>query len=1321
MSKTQRKSDHVGHRMNGTRLALLCIGVCLALPCASAQALITHHYLSQITGLGGVNHFATSAGNLWVAEGESLNKPGGASVEQFGENGQSGVTLPEVNGLEHTEYGVTVGEAGGEAQVYVSGQEEFASVGVVAVFNVASGKDLGVWRGEDVPGGSFGNTTGHLAFDDSKRAGDWASKDVLLANSKSETIDVLRPKLGGGEEYVAQITGPSSSEPGEPFASVGAIAVNQSNGDIVVVTGGDSPVIDVLEPFGLDEVRLVNQITGTPGAAFNVIGDVAVDSGTGEIYVANDTKEAVDDFNKEGGYVTSISGPVSGSRFERVRGVAVDPQTGDLYVGDGRTESNQTVGIIDSFGPGVVVPDVVNGKASEITPYGATLHGTVNPLNTEAATCSFEWGPSAALGETAPCTKVIENGDVPVDVEASIEGLKSGTTYYFRLQAGTPKNGTNTNEETSLATFKTSGPGIEAAWSSNVASTSANLGAQIESNDARTWFYFQYGTSSDYTVDTPMLSEGSPNGSLVGSGQGVSEVGEFVPGLQPSTLYHYRVVAVSEIDGKLKTFAGSDQTFTTQTVLGTSSLPDGRSWEMVSPPHKQGAYIYPLGGEDVIQAATSGDSFTYRTATPIETKDQGYHVFYSQVLSTREPGGWVSQDIDGQHATTVAAGATVGIGYEYKAFSPELTEALIEPYGPFAALSGEEMMPSAHERTEYLRKDSTCQVTPATCYMALLTPTDLPQGTEIEGEPKAVTGEVRFVGATPDLNHVVLQSAVVPLAAKPAGEGGLYEWTAGTLHPVTILPEDEVGSIPVARARLGSEVQEKINSRNAVSSDGSRVVWSIPGKDRLYVTDPFSDETVRLDSVDGGSSRGIVEPAFQTASSDGARVFFTDQQELTVGSHLGSLYLCQTAKVTGKLGCELTDLTPDANAGEAANVLGTIPGASDDGSYVYFVASGDLAAGASSGAPNLYVAHVEGERWTTSFIATLSGADRPDWLGQVGAGGLEQLTSRVSPDGQYLAFMSEQPLTGYDNRDALTGQPDEEVYIYNPVAKKLVCASCNPTGARPVGIAVANGQLANEVSGVWEDGTMLAASIPGWTPYELESARYQARYLSNSGRLFFDSSDALLAQDVNGTEDVYEYEPEGVHARSGYACTKASSGYVERAEGCLGLISSGTSAEESVFLDASESGGDVFFLTSAKLLPQDFDDSLDVYDAHECTGASPCLAVAAATPPPCTTGDACKVAPTPQPAIFGASGSAIFSGTGNIAVTTLTATVKPKAVTRAQKLAGALRVCAKRPKRKRALCRVQAKKRYGPKSKAGKSNYRGNQSTSAGAITKGNR
>jgi len=53
----------------------------------------------------------------------------------------------------------------------------------------------------------------------------------------------------------------------------------------------------------------------------------------------------------------------------------------------------------------------------------------------------------------------------------------------------------------------------------------------------------------------------------------------------------------------------------------------------------------------------------------------------------------------------------------------------------------------------------------------------------------------------------------------------------------------------------------------------------------------------------------------------------------------------------------------------------------------------------------------------------------------------------------------------------------------------------------------------------------LAASLPGWTRITASKALYQSRYLSNSGRLFFNAADSLAPVDSNGTEDVYEYEP----------------------------------------------------------------------------------------------------------------------------------------------------------------------------------------------------
>ena len=297
-------------------------------------------------------------------------------------------------------------------------------------------------------------------------------------------------------------------------------------------------------------------------------------------------------------------------------------------------------------------------------------------------------------------------------------------------------------------------------------------------------------------------------------------------------------------------------------------------------------------------------------------------------------------------------------------------------------------------------------------------------------------------------------------------------------------------------------------------------------------------------------------------------------------------------------------------------------GASEDGSYIYFVASGALAPGSERGACyseeatcNLYVRHYSGGEWEPAqLIAVLSGEDAPDWDAIKGRSGSELsfMTSRVSPNGQWLAFMSERRLTGYDNEDRGSEEPgerlDEEVYLYNAQNGSLVCASCNPTGQRPAGVldeasklprTGPNGEKTEGVGLVIDRGEIwgkhwLAGSVPGWTRTSGTSSIYQSRYLSNSGRLFFNSPDALvpaveeeLKAGKTSKEKVYQYEPQGLGS-----CASAG--------GCVGLISSAGAQHETAFLDASANGNDIFFLSAEPLVQLDKDESFDVYDAHVC-------------------------------------------------------------------------------------------------------------------------
>jgi hypothetical protein len=587
------------------------------------------------------------------------------------------------------------------------------------------------------------------------------------------------------------------------------------------------------------------------------------------------------------------------------------------------------------------------------------------------------------------------------------------------------------------------------------------------------------------------------------------------------------------------------------------------------------------------------------------------------------------------------------------------------------------------------------------------------------------------IAGTPDLSNVII-SGVPGLDPHYPGAGNMYEWAAGgQLQLVTILPN----GVPAANSGNGTETSFGGDGiyRHTISSDGSRVIWSAQGQaepfsgSHLYLRDMTKGETVQVNANEGGPTGKLSqgEPHFQTADSEGSRVFFTDGARLTADStaRLASsgregedLYVFEVTSTGGEpLAGKLTDLTVDPRAGEHADVQGVLPGASEDGSYVYVVAKGVLSDAenaqkekASPGTDNLYVLHDTGGEWTTTFIVTLSSDDESDWIGNRGAFSedLTYMTSRVSPDGQYFAFMSDRSLTGYDNTDANSGEPDEEVFLYDASSNRLLCASCNPSGARPAGVFDPNsseGRLlidSNSVLG----GKWLAASVPGWVAVSLgESAGYQSRYLSDSGRLFFDSPDALVPQDTDGKENVYEYEPEGIGS-----CGRASITFSERSSGCVGLISVGTSGDESTFLDASANGENVFFLTTSKLVSEDYDSAFDVYDARVCSASAPCSA-APVSPPLCTTADSCKPAPSSQPAIFGPPPSGTFSGAGNVVGSPpASSATSKKSLTRAQKLAKALKVCkAKRKKTARAVCKARAKKLYGPKATAKRSTKHG--------------
>jgi hypothetical protein len=1260
----------------------LCGG--LALGVVQAGATESHEYRSQITEvpsvgphgepvalpgpLGQMESMTVDSGHLWIAE-----KNGGSRIDEFDASTGAFVSqlVPASLTLNNEGQGIAVGHATGEAELYVGGSVGGAPA--VAVFNGA-GTLQATWTGADVPGGSFGGATNDVAVDNSTNPLDEGRGDVYVAVPSQRVIDVFHPEAGGKEKYVTQLTGIS---PSEPFHIPTRMAVNEANGDVIVLDPGASAV-DVFEPTALG-YAFVRKILGPPpSGVFSRTFNLAVDGGggesNGEIYVTEGFGPvAINQFSSTGAYLGHITGVGSpGGNLEDVYSLAVDPASHDVYIADNRKANGSSQpSVVDIFGPDVVIPDVTTGPASNLTAKSATLMGTVNPHKAGPVTCQFVWGTTTELGHTAPCSPPqVQEGGSAVAVEATLSQatqseLESHTNYCYRLQASNAK-GTNPGEVWQDQCFTTPGPGSEAV--SAVTAESVTFGARINPHNAPTTYYVQYGTTSAYGTSVP-----APPGALVGSGEGDVEVTYHVQGLQAGTVYHYRVVALSELGGKVEEFDGPDRTFTTQRSGGAVALSDGRQYEMVTPPQKQGALFFGqnygwLHGTSpsgfVAEASAGGDAMIDLASQPTEAEPQGYSNEVS-VLSTRGPAGWSSQVIAPPHEE--GTGPALDGGSEYRFFSEDLSRGIVLPFGNFTPLSPEATEATPYLRTDYSNEnvDEHCQTS---CYRPLVTAANTREGAAFGGETSGKCGIYagcgpKFVDATPDATHVVLESSVQLTSTKmEQAEAYLYEWSAGELQPLYLLPRSE-GGFGVSGGELSSVAHQL--------SDNGSVFFTHDG--HLYLHDVSKGESVRLDVAQGVQEPSEGAATFLYASSDGSRVLFSDSERLT-SSPGGGIYECRIVEAADGVKCEL---------GLTGLSGGSLIGGSHDASYLYFKGSGE----------KLFVDHFSGREWTTTdgpFIGR-----QP--IGPDGAGEM-RLIYRVSPNGLFLTLMSNEDLVGYNTRDAISGQPDQEVYLYDASSNRLVCASCNPTGARPVGVEYNNQFMLMGGSLLANIGEWVASNLPPWTKAGyFADAVYQPRFLSDSGRLFFDSNDALVPQDVNGTQDVYEYEPAGVGS-----CNTSSATYGERSGGCVSLISSGSSPEESAFMDASETGGDVFFITLAKLVSQDFDSALDVYDARECTAATPCYPAAAVSPPECSTGDSCKPAPTLQPSIFGPAPSATFSGAGNVVPSGLVPVVRPRSLTRAQKLAQGLRACRKQGRKKRAVCEREARKRYGPVGKPGR-------------------
>jgi hypothetical protein len=97
-------------------------------------------------------------------------------------------------------------------------------------------------------------------------------------------------------------------------------------------------------------------------------------------------------------------------------------------------------------------------------------------------------------------------------------------------------------------------PLAHTGYSSEASTSSITVRGSVDPRGVETSVYIQYGTTEAYGAQTPP--------SAVGAGAQEVKIAATIPGLQPNTLYHYRLVATSSAGMAV----GEDRTVTTKKV-----------------------------------------------------------------------------------------------------------------------------------------------------------------------------------------------------------------------------------------------------------------------------------------------------------------------------------------------------------------------------------------------------------------------------------------------------------------------------------------------------------------------------------------------------------------------------------------------------------------------------------------------------------------------------------------------------------------------------------------------------------------------------------
>ncbi len=693
------------------------------------------------------------------------------------------------------------------------------------------------------------------------------------------------------------------------------------------------------------------------------------------------------------------------------------------------------------------------------------------------------------------------------------------------------------------------------------------------------------------------------------------------------------------------------------------ALPEGRVYEMVSPPYKGG---FDAG---LVAVSPDGESVAF----------QSYGVFahllwantaISSYVAHRGPTGWATTALSPPPTFEGIADFSANLGYTLTAGSLESRRAY-----DLGGTIGDEFVLHRTDAPDMPQAWGLASWEVAGNHSLTL----------LHDEP---FGKGGLEGESADLCHIFLGHAEGPLLPEAEGTSlQVYDFStapaagcpaagARSLRLVSVKntpgpqgePEPIDGKCLVEAGVGGGYSHEgKSASFNRFPDGGEEIFFTagfgascsqhqlfvrLGGEKTIEVSRPSGEECDEARELPCPAAGARANADFVGASEDGSRVFFTTEassSELymdTIGCPVGE----QDCAVSERQVTSQVQVSHAPTPGEAGDVQGVVRIAAD-GSRVYFVARGVLSEGANvegedpvKGADNLYVYDaIDGK---TTFIADLSGADSGLW--GFGQEAQSNTCERSSPaecvgsrePGRYLVFSTYAQLVRSDTDNA------KDIYRYDAQTGALERVSVGEGGYDANG----NGSDGTEPperivsgGGSLEGGneTVANATIPtgGVSPGAnvLQERELGSRAISEDGsRIVFSTAEPLSPDAVNGLVNVYEW-----HEGSG-----------------VSLISSGSSLTGDADAVISPSGRDVFFQTAAQLVPQDTDEDVDVYDAR-LEGPGEGFPVAAAEPEPCS-GDACQ-GPLTNPAPLLVPGSVSQAPGGNFAAPVPATTVKPKA------------------------------------------------------------